>query len=228
MALNAKKVAKAGGFRQPPIAQGSYPARVVQLIDLGVQPQKPYKGKEKPPAHFISLTYELLDEFCVDEEGKELEDKPRWISEDMPFYNLEADKARSTMRYMAIDPNQDFEGEFTMLVGQPCIVTITHNPNPTDPERPYCNVGNVSSMREKQAKSCAELVNKPVCFTLDDPDMEAFNNFQQWVQDKISSNLEFKGSPLEKLIGTPAPKEESPKASEPEPSTGDDDDEKDW
>ena len=96
--LNAKR---AGGgsnkdfVEQELLEPGTYPVRVVQIIDLGVQPQRPFKGEQKPPVHQIQLTYEFVDEFLKDEDGNELEDKPRWLSESFPLYNLSSDRAKS-------------------------------------------------------------------------------------------------------------------------------------
>ena len=121
MGLNAKKVKMAAGkgegiVEQEAIEAGTYPARVAQVIDMGLQPQRPYQGQEKPPVQEILITYELLDEFCLDEKGEEIEDKPRWVSETIPFHNLEVDLAKSTKRYKALDPEMEFDGDFTQLV----------------------------------------------------------------------------------------------------------------
>jgi hypothetical protein len=107
MALNSKALPKPKGkdfVEQPNIDPGVYPARIVQIIDFGLQPQKPYKGEEKKPQYEIGITYELVDVFMIDKDGNEVEDKPRWISETLPFYGLEADRAKSTQRYNAADP----------------------------------------------------------------------------------------------------------------------------
>ena len=100
MTFNANKVATGGSKFTPaaPVEVGTYPARLVQLIDLGVQPRKPYQGQEKDPIQMIWVTYELTNEFMKDESGNDIEDKPRWISESFPFYNLRADRAKSTAR----------------------------------------------------------------------------------------------------------------------------------
>ena len=148
----------------------------------------------------VDLTYELLDVFMVDEEGKELEDKPRWISESFPVYSLDADLAKSSKRYHALDPNMDFDGDMTQLVGQPCMVTIVHGENRKNPERPYENIGNVSVMRAKEVAKAPELVNEPTVFVLDDPDMEVFKKLPQWLQEKVKGNLEYAGSPLQALL----------------------------
>lgn len=200
MALNAKKVpftGKTNRVEQAPLDPGTYPARLVQIIDLGVQPQRPYQGQEKPPVHQIMFTYELLDEFCVDEKGNILEDKPRWISETFAFRSLAVDLAVSTKRYRALDPEEKYEGDFTSLIGTPCNVTIVNNESKG---KVYNNVGGVSAMRAKDAAKAPELVNPPKVFVLSEPDLTVLLSLPQWLQDKIKENLKFEGSPLQKAL----------------------------
>lgn len=213
MALNIKAVAKASGPRveQKNIEPGTYPGRLVQIIDLGLQAQRPYQGKDKPPAQEVMLTYELVDEFMKDENGKELPNKPRWVSETLPFYGLHTDKAKSTQRYLALDPKQEFEGDFSRTIGTPVNVTIVNN---VVGEKVYDNVATISTMRPRDAASCPELVNPPKVFDADAPDMEVFNSFPEWIQNKIKGNLKYEGSALQKLIGSEG-KREVPKSEEP-------------
>lgn len=216
MALNASKIQgngsnKSSKFIMEPLDPGVYPARLVQLIDLGLQPQRPYQGKDKPPAHEIMMTYEFVDEFLKDEDGNDVEDKPRWYSETLPLYSLEADKAKSTQRYYALDPDGKFGGDFTKLLGTPVNVTVVHNKNG---EKLYVNIANIAAMRPRDAQKCPELVNDPKYFDLDDPDLTAFGALPEWIGEKIKKNLNFKGSKLEKLLGGVAPE---PKKEEPAP-----------
>lgn len=216
MALNAKNIRgnNAERIEQPNIEPGTYPARLVQIIDLGLQAQRPYKGQDKPPVQEIMLTYELVDTFMVDKDGNDVEDKPRWISETLPFYGLYADKAKSTQRYTALDPNGDYDGDFSKAIGQPINVTIVNNPGKDG--KVYDNVGTVSTMRQKDADKCPELQNPTKVFDLDAPDMDVFNSLPQWIQDKIKENLNYEGSALQKLAGVgnqkkPAAKQDAPK-----------------
>jgi len=200
MGLNARKLPSSNssnGPKQEPIEPGTYPVRVVQVLDLGLQNQRAYQGKEKPPAYEISITYEFLDEFCLDEDGKEMEDKPRWLSETVPFYSLEVERAKSTKRYYAIDPNEEHEGDFTALVGSPVNCTVVNNKSG---DRVYTNVESLSAMRSRDAAKAAELVNPPKVFTLDEPDMEVFKSLPEWIQDKIKGNLEYQGSALQAAL----------------------------
>lgn len=204
MSLNLKMAPRTGGgdrVAQPILEVGTYPARLVRIIDLGIQPQKAFKGEPKPPAHQVDWTYELLDVYMLDKEGNELEDKPRWVRERFNVNRPEADLAKSTKRYKALDPEELFDWDMTKLIGMPCMITITHGDNKKDPTRPYENVGNVTAMRAKDAAKAPELQNPSVVFTLDEPNMEVFHKFPQWLQDLIKGNLEFKGSLLERSLG---------------------------
>lgn len=213
MGINSKKVpSNGGGKQQDPIEAGNYPARLVQVIDLGLQPQRPFKGEEKPPAYCIYTTYELLDEFVKDEDGNYDETKPRWISEEMPLYNIGADLAKSTKRYKALDPQLDCEGDWAQLVGQPIMVTVTQAEGKgNNLGKVFNNVGGTAPMRPKDAAKAEELKNPTRVFDLDNPDMEVFNALPEWLRKRITENLEFKGSKLEAAIaGAPVPQDDTP------------------
>lgn len=206
MSLNAKKAPKTGGGEksigsQEALEPGTYPARVVSIIDLGLQPQRPYQGQEKPPKQEIKITYELLDEFCLDEKGEDMEDKPRWVSEDIPFNNLDVDLAKSTKRYNALDPEGALDGDFTLLLGLPCLVTLNATQGKgKNSDRTFNNVTTISQMRAKDVKKAAELVNEAKFFSCGEPDLDVFRSLPEFQQDKIKSNLEYNGSVLQKLL----------------------------
>lgn len=230
MALNASKVPMTGSkerVEQPNLEPGLYPARLVQIIDLGLQPQRPYLGQPKPPANEIQLTYELVDSFMIDKDGKELEDKPRWVSETIPLLNLKADKAKSTQRYMALDPTVADGGDFVKQIGKPVNVNIVNNKGKDG--KVYDNVSAIAPMRPRDAERTPELVNPSKVFVLDDPNLEVFNSLPEWLRDKIKENLNYEGSALQKLVGG-APKPERKKGkdtdaevqkSDPEADAGD-------
>lgn len=227
MALNARTVkSQAKGPQQAPMDEGTYPARVVQVIDLGVQEQRAFKGVAKPPAQTIYQTYEFLDEFCKDEDGEDQEDKPRWLSEQFPLYSLEADLAKSTKRYYALDPEENFGGDFTLLVSSPCMVTIHQY---EDKKGEVKNgISSVAAMRPKEAAKAPELVNPPKVFVIDNPDLEIFKSLPDWLQDKIKGGLEFEGSALDEALKGPvkpaAKPEAKPKPNRQAPVVEEDDD----
>jgi len=237
MALNAAKKKPTGNkdfVEQEPIDEGTYPCRVAQIIELGLQPQRPHQGKVKPPVEMLYVTYELTDEFMLDKDGEEVLNKPRWQSEDFPFYGLDCDMAKCNKRIKAIDPKLTTGGDWALLGGFPCLVTFVHN---TKGDKTFINVASVASVRAKDAGNIAELQNPVKIFDLDEPDLEVFNALPTWLQDKIKSNLNYKGSILEGMLGAEqeeeedepeeAPKKPAKKSRKPVPQDDDEDDEPD-
>lgn len=207
MGLNAKD-AKGSGKTTPILPAGSYPARIVQVVDLGLQLGGQYMGEEKDPVRKILITYELVDEFLPDEEGNPQEDKPRWVSEEFPLYNLKADKARSTIRYKSLDAKETCGGDWTKLLDAPCNVTLIVNQGKgKNAGKEFNNVAGVAVPRPREIANWPALVNAPVAFDLDAPSLESFNKLPDWIKKKITTNLEYNGSRLQALLDgkTPAP-----------------------
>lgn len=202
MSLNAGEIKNESNFKRPdPLEPGAYPGRLVWVIDLGVQEQDDYQGQEKPPRQMVYTTYELSDEFLLDDEGNELEDKPRFYSEDFPLHSLDSDKAKSTIRYTALDPKLEFGGNWPDVVGAPVIINLIQKKKQRDGSI-YDRIGSTSTMRSKEADKLPNLVNEPKVFSFDDPDMEVFGSLPQWLQDKIKGALNFEGSKVEELLGS--------------------------
>ena len=227
MALNAKKVANTGGgAKQDAMEAGTYPCRLVQIVDCGIQDQRPHMGKAKPPCQTLRLVWEFTDEFCLDEEGNEQLDKPRWLKDEFPFKSLDCDLATSTKRYKVLDPTDEFDGDWTQLLNVAANVTVVNNEGKgKNAGTIYNNIGGVTAMRKRDADKTAELVNPTLLFVVDDPDMEAFGRLPDWLQDMIKKNHEYAGSVLEALIeGKEPPKQgeaQEPAASEPADVEGD-------
>ena len=159
----------------------------------------------------IYITYELVDAFMVDKDGTELEDKPLWKSEDLNLLSPDMDMAKCNKRYKAIDPEEVFDYDWSQLLGQPCSVLTIHKESKG---KTYCNVGSVTPyVVSKRNPELPELKNEGKMFTLDEPDMDVFSALPEWLQERIKSNLEFKGSPLDKILNG-----DSNKATESEPS----------
>ena len=218
MSLNTNDLPASGGNIDP-MEPGTYPARTVAIIDLGMQAQPAFQGKDKPPVNMIGLTYEFVDEFMKDEEGEDIEDKPRHLTEMMPLYRLEAEKAKSTARYKALDPTNVHKGDFSKVVDVPVMVTVVHNPRKEGGV--WENIGGITAMRSKDTNKCPALKNDAITFNLDAPDVLDFNALPPFIQKKIKDGLEYKGSKLWDVIGDEdaeaeaeknfgAPNEESP------------------
>ena len=219
MTLKANKAAS-GGVERAVLEAGNYPARIAQVIDLGLQTQRPYEGKAKAPANEIMVTYELVTEFLEDEDGNPDESKPRWVSERFPLFSLGSDRAKSTIRYNAIDPGRDCDGDWSLLVGKPCLVAIVNNVSKSN-GKTYNNVGGVSLPIKGMV--VPENINPTKFFTLEDPDMEVFESLPDWIQGIIQENLEFNGSVLQQRI-TGEPEKTKPLKANPKVDPEDIDD----
>jgi hypothetical protein len=138
-----------------------------------------------------------------DEDGNDIEDKPRWISEDLPLYHISKDKATSTKRAKVFDPDNHLNGDFAQMIEAPVTVTIVHNPKKGDPNTVYVNVGNVTP--PMKGFPVPELKNPPKVLDLDAPDLEIFASLPDWLQEKIKGNLNYNGSLLQRALeGEPA------------------------
>lgn len=208
--MKIKAKASSNVQKQESMEAGTYPARTAQILYLGTQEQRPFQGQPKPDAPEMMVTYEFVDEFCVDEDGNALEDKPRWLSETFPLHSRKVDRARSAKRYNALDPKgehveSDGEGDWSLVIDVPCMVTVTATPGKgQNADRVFNNIANVAPMRAKEAAKCPELVNPSKVFSAEEPDMEILGSLPEWLQDKIKGSPEFKESQGE----APAVKEE--------------------
>ena len=196
----------------------AYPARLVQAISLGLQPQMAYEGKEKKPVQKIHLTYEMSDQFMKDEDGKILEDKPRWLGKSMAFYGVGADKSTIYRHYKGLDFTDELDGDWEKMLGQPCQITITKEPRKKG--EGFVNyISDVAPPISVAGYVQPELVNDTALFDLDDPDLEVLDKLPSWLQEEIKDNLEYNGSKLQEMLGedpTPEP-EEKEKAGNSEP-----------
>lgn len=212
MGLNASEVKSSGGGKRDVMEPGNSPARLVAVIDLGLQAQRPFKGEEKGPARELALTYEFTDVFMKDEDGKEDPEKPRWLTEIVPLYNISQDKARSTQRYKVFDPTLADGGDWAKQVTKPVNVNVVLNPKKDG--KVYENVGGISPVRAKDADKLPALVNEPIVWDMDAPDLDTWKRIPAFLQKKAKENLEYEGSALQKLLGgepVPAKAEEEPK-----------------
>jgi hypothetical protein len=203
MALNATTVAS-GGKITPPLDPGVYPGRLVQVIDLGLQTQRPFPGDDKPkaPIQELYLTFEMSDAFLLGDDGEEMEDKPRFLSKSFPFHNISSDKATSTLFYKALDPTMSKGGEWKDLLGTPANITVVQNPGKgKNVGRVYNNIAGIAPMRPKDAAKLPPLVNEPLSFDLDAPDLSVFNKLPDFVKNRIKENLNYAGSALASMLG---------------------------
>lgn len=193
----------------PNLTPGSYPARLVGMVFLGVQKQPPYKGQAKPPHEMVRLVYELSDAFMVDENGEDILDRPRWLDEEVPVYSLDAERAKFPQRLKAIDPTITDDTPLDQVIGKPCQVVVVNNPGKGKNEgRIFDNVDSVNPAIKVKGYSQPDLVNPSFYFDpFDDEncDVEVFRKLSEFVQKKITGADDYIDSVLAVKLGSCEP-----------------------
>ena len=170
-------------------SEGTMMARLVQLIDLGHQPGYEYGGETVKSNYKITFTYELP--------GSLMEDgRPHFVSEDLNY----SDHEKSTMfaRVKALDPTGELSRSgksgyaLHNLIGVPCMVAVKHN------DKGYAKVGGVVSA--PIGIPVPELFNTPIIFNMDEPDMDVYNKFSDFVKEKMKSALDLQDTQLGKAL----------------------------
>ena len=208
MSLKAKRVKQTSnsGLTTPLLEPDNFPARVVQILDLG--PRVNFFDKDKIN-HEIMLTYELTTEFMQDSDGNNDEEKPLWLSEvinmvDLPdnmttkevYADPYKSKAKLVQRFKAMDAKGVLDFDLAALSTAPCILTVIQRKKQDGSLKN--DIGGVTGIMKGMA--VAELVNPPKVFSLDEPDLTILGSLPDWLKEKITTNLEFKGSPLDIAI----------------------------
>lgn len=164
-------------------AEGTHLARLVGITDLGLQEGFNYQGTDIPDSYKLELTYELVD-LLMEDTGK-----PFWISEEVK--NSDNEKSTLSARSIVFGSLSDLPTWLT----KPCMVTVKHS------DKGWAKVAGQSGVSGVPSSiPVTELVNDPILFDLDNPDLELFNKFPEFKQNKIKDNLEFNGSKLQQLL----------------------------
>ena len=169
-----------------PISQpetGTHAARLVGITDLGHQPGFEWQGKEIQSAYKVRLTYELPNSLMED-------GRPHWVSEDVT--NSDNEKSTLAMRVRTLGGSFS---DLSSLIGKACMITLVENKNGYIKIDGQGGVGGVPN-----GFPVPDLVNPSFIFDMDEPDMDIFNNFPEFIQERITSALNYEGSELEKAV----------------------------
>ena len=176
-----------------PVPRGSHMARLVRVLDMGLQPRPAFDGQEKAPAYKIRLTFELPKQrIAIDGESR-----PRWIDKEITVSTFE--NSNMVKYYKVLDPDNTSKGDWGKLVGSECAVVVIHDQGQgKHAGKTYDKVQDITPLMD--GIECPELENDSVTFDLSSPDMDVFQSLPEFIQNTIKSNLEFQGSKLQKLL----------------------------
>jgi len=169
------------------VPAGVYLARCYKMIDLGTQDTM-YLGKPSGKKRKIILYWELLQ----DDEGEPvfMEDGEHvfGISKEYTWSlgknsNLLADLNKWRGVDFTKEEIEDFD--ISKLLGVCCKLQVIHKKS-TDGSRVYANVGAIMTTKKK-----LDGVNELASFSIEDPDMDMFDELSDYIKDKIRSAAEW-------------------------------------
>lgn len=169
-----------------PIEEGTYPAYVVQIIDVGLQEQTDFQtGESKGKKPTIRFTFELPTE-TIEVDG---EQKPRWLSK---AYTYSVSKngnyyihEKSGLAKLIVACGNKYDPFFDITKLLKCSL--------------MCNVGVTTGGNNKVASTTKlpkgypklpPLVNTPIVFDLDNPDMAVYSTFPKFLKEQIGLETE--------------------------------------
>lgn len=202
MPLNRKNAASTAQARiLPEIPDGPADARLVHVIDLGLQERPPWKGVKKAPCNQILVGFELLDHFMPADEdyqgGDDFtpdETAPRYVSRILKVYQPNPRRSSATQEeeyYAALDPKNEFEGDWSQLVGRPCSVVLKNNEKDG---KKYLNINGLVPAHPKIPYR--EPVMDLVVFDTETFDEKVFEGLYEWVQNIINERIVDPGEPM--------------------------------
>lgn len=218
---------KQGGGDIPLPPAGLNLGRFVEYIELGTQPRKPYKGKDKPPADMVKLGFELLGSKNVRtlDDGREVAD--RISLSPMPLSTHE--KAQFNKLYEQMQYKRDNIFHMAQMIGEAFLFDIEHNVvesvvNGKKQTKTYANIKAIYPPVERKIDGAGkpykvrDAISDIRLFVWDDATQESWDSLfidgeyttkengkevtksKNWIQETILKALNYEGSPLESLL----------------------------
>lgn len=138
------KTVAGGDFERPLPAEGRTVGRLIEYIELGKQPRKPWKGKERQPADMVMLTFELTHKKNVKEIEKDgqtirIADKISLTLNKSFSENGNYKALFNKMRY-----NRQDITHMAQMLDDAFIITVVHNTSKdsSGKETTYANITN--------------------------------------------------------------------------------------
>jgi len=179
---------------------GTYLARLYSIIELGTSSYT-WQGKEIA-SHKVQLTWELPTEMKVFDEAKG--EQPRVIGDSYGFSMAPKANLRNVVVHGMLGTSlTDTEADgfdIDSLLGNPCLLSIGHQPDKNDPEIKYERILSVSPLMKGQ--TCPDQINPSVTLYFNDWKPEVFEKVPKWLQDKITASPEYQSMSGSKHVTT--------------------------
>ncbi|QWY83419.1 hypothetical protein [Rhizobium phage RHph_X3_9] len=121
--------------------EGVTVGRLIEYIELGKHPQKPYQGKAKPDADMVRLTFELLGPDNIIEFEKDGVKMQAGQLVSIRMKKSLSDKASFKKLFKKLQYGREDKKHIAQMLGEAFIITIYHNKvNKDGKERLYVNL----------------------------------------------------------------------------------------
>lgn len=210
MSLTSKETGSGGGFE--PVPEGTYVARCISVIDLGLQ-DSPWGPKEK-----VYIGFEVPEvrvEWTKDDEQHE---GAALIGN--LYTNSLSEKAHlrahlQSWRGQAFTKEELAGFDLTNVLGAPCMISIVHNQTG---EKVYANISGI--MKLPKGTTCPAVENELMQYSDESSPSADFDKLPEWMQKKIESGRALLAAQSE----NPAPAELPPGQGQQHSDTDFDDD----
>jgi hypothetical protein len=145
---------------------------------------------QKKRLHKVNITWELPTEVAVFKEEKGPE--PFVVSKTYTLSMYEKANLRKDLESWRGKGYTDEEAQrvdITKLIGQPCILSVIHQPRKDDPSKNYVAISSISKLMKGQ--ECPDQINPSRILSYDDFNWDVFESLSDYMKDKIKSSEEF-------------------------------------
>lgn len=174
-----------------PAPSGAHPAILTQLVDLGTH-EAEFNGKTKQ-LRKVRMVFELHGEDTLADDGK-----PMVVGRTFTLSNYESAALRGFIegwRGRAFTEQEAMEFDYKVMLGQPCILNITHNKS-HDGKRTYANID--SAMRLMKGMAAPVQVNPSLYFYMGTDESgfaeyepEVLHQLPEWLKEIIWKSPEY-------------------------------------
>lgn len=172
-----------------PLTEGVQEARIVRILEMGIQPANQYFADSKPQ-HTMVFCFELADD-KVEVDG---EMKPAFTFIDVNVVGGEKAKLTKLAIAAGLDPSNLVFEDF---LGKAVSLTIK---NRESKGNIYSNAVAFGGLSPRVAATVPELVADSYFLDFDTPDLEILKKISPYRIGKIKEALNFSGSEMEKAL----------------------------
>lgn len=230
-----QSVTTAGGdfVREVPAA-GKTVARFIEYVELGVHPQKAFKGKEKPDVEYVRIAFELNSPKHVKE--IEIDGNKKNVANiiSLTLAKKFGEKAAFKKLFNKMVYGRENIKHMARMLGEGFVIDLVHNTvGEGEDKKTYANMASkdgewfISAPRVTNPLT-DEITNIPVpeplnpkrVFLWDNPNKPTWDSLfidgtrtvkdekgvekevsKNWLQQKVQSAKNYKGSPLDAMLG---------------------------